>query len=102
MWILEFYLLTNKEPINRAKLCDFLWGDKGGEKEQRRKLRVTLKNLRKSLNKFPKNLGVLFSKEEISETVGVILRLIKIVGVRFLLVLISTFSFSTFKSISPG
>lgn len=45
---LFFYLLTNKEPINRAKLCDFLWGDKGGEKEQRRKLRVTLKNLRKS------------------------------------------------------
>ncbi len=45
---LFFYLIINKEPIDRAKLCDFLWGDKGGEKEQRQKLRVTLNNLRKS------------------------------------------------------
>ncbi len=46
---LFFYLTTNKEPIERAKLCDFLWADKGGEKEQRQKLRVTLNNLRKAV-----------------------------------------------------
>ena len=45
---LFFYLITNKEPVDRATLCDFLWGDRGGEKEQKQKLRVALTNLRKS------------------------------------------------------
>ncbi len=45
---LFFYLVTNKEPIERAKLCDFLWADKGDEKEQKQKLRVTLNNLKKA------------------------------------------------------
>ena len=45
---LFFYLATNPKPVGRLRLCDFLWGEEGNEKEQRRKLRGALNNLRKA------------------------------------------------------
>ncbi|MCP4141366.1 MAG: AAA family ATPase [Chloroflexi bacterium] len=47
---LLFYLAMHKEPIGRDRLCDFIWADDGGEKDQKRKLRGVLNNLR---NSFP-------------------------------------------------
>ena len=47
---LLFYLAANQEAISRPQLCHFLWGGDGEETEQRKKLRVTLNNLKKALS----------------------------------------------------